>query len=177
MRNLLIGLALIASTSSLAACGSTSKKAEAPKPASAIENAAPAATEKPEEVEKFKQKEVPELGDSETQLAFKAADSSAIIDNKPRPTTPPVLATLAGNPPPGTDVCKLPYSALIQAMVAQCFPEGTSYIQMSNVIGWKGEMTASSGGNASYVWKSGEGILAATFVDGKLAAKTSQGLK
>jgi hypothetical protein len=123
-------------------------------------------------------KPLPILGDSETQARFKLADLNAIIDSKPRPTDPPILAILAGNPPAGTDVCNLPYSALIQAMYQKCFPEGISQTKMSNIIGWAGEETSRSGDTVIYKWASGDkGTLTATFVKDTLASKSQNGLK
>jgi hypothetical protein len=98
----------------------------------------------------LKSKSLPILGDSSTQFKFKAEDLKAIINGQPRPTSPETLAVLAGNPPNGTDVCNLSYSALTKAMYLKCFPEGISYIAMSNVIGWAGEESSRSGDTVVY---------------------------
>jgi hypothetical protein len=123
-------------------------------------------------------KSLPVLGDSETQAKFKLADLNAIIESKPRPTEPQTLAVLAGNPPAGTDVCNLAYSALIQAMYQKCFLEGISQIKMSNIIGWAGEEISRSGDTVIYKWGNGDkGSLTATFVKGGLTSKSQNGLK
>jgi hypothetical protein len=123
-------------------------------------------------------KPLPVLGDSETQAKFKLADLNAIIQSQPRPTEPQTLAVLAGNPPAGTDICNLPYSALIQAMYQKCFPEGISQIKMSNIIGWAGEEISRSGDTVIYKWAGGDkGTLTATFVKDTLAGKSQNGLK
>lgn len=123
-------------------------------------------------------KPLPVLGDSKTQFDFQIADLNAIIGKQPRPVEPQTLAVLAGNPPPGVDVCNLPYSALTQKMYLSCFPEGISYVGMSNVIGWAGEEVSRSGNTVGYIWRGTKGsFLMATFTDGKLTAKSQQGLK
>lgn len=123
-------------------------------------------------------KELPVLGDRETQAKFRLADLNAVIESKPRPTDPPILAVLAGNPPAGTDICNLPYSALIQAMYQKCFPEGISQIKMSNIIGWAGEEISNSGDTVIYKWANGDaGMLTATFTKGGLTGKSQNGLK
>jgi hypothetical protein len=122
-------------------------------------------------------KQLPDLGDTATLLKFRADDAQAVLQGQPRPTYPPMLAVLAGNPPAGTDVCNLPYSALIKAMYAQCFPEGISYVRMSNIIGWAGEEISRSGDTVVYNWGSTEkGTLTATFVNGGLTSKSQSGL-
>lgn len=123
-------------------------------------------------------KSLPVLGDSETQAKFKLADLNATIESKPRPTDPQTLAVLAGNPPAGTDVCNLQYSALIQAMYQKCFPEGISHIKMSNIIGWAGEEISRAGDTVIYKWVDGDkGSLTATFTKGGLTSKSQNGLK
>jgi hypothetical protein len=123
-------------------------------------------------------KQLPVLGDTATQLKFQADDAQAVLQGQARPTSPPILAVLAGNPPAGTDVCNLTYSALIRAMYDQCFPEGISYVRMSNIIGWAGEEISRSGNTLVYNWGSTEkGTLTATFVNGGLTSKSQSSLK
>ena len=118
-------------------------------------------------------KQLPILGDSATQQNFQIANGRAIMAGTPRPTNPPILAVLAGNPPNGTNVCTLEYSALTKLMYENCFPEGIGYIQMSNVIGWAGENVSQSGDTTIYKWGGGEqGILTATFTKGHLIQKS-----
>jgi hypothetical protein len=128
--------------------------------------------------EVFQPKQLPDLGDTATLLKFRADDAQAVLQGQPRPTYPSTLAVLAGNPPAGTDVCNLPYSALIKAMYDKCFLEGSSYVQISNIIGWAGEEISRSGDTVVYNWGSVEkGILTATFINGSLASKSQNGLK
>lgn len=125
----------------------------------------------------LKEKSVPTLGSVNTQLQFEADDALAILEGKPRPTYPETLAVLAGNPPQGIDVCNLSYSALIKAMYDSCFSEGITYIAMSNIIGWAGEENSRSGDTGVYSWSSEQGILTATFTNGRLTAKSQSDLK
>lgn len=128
--------------------------------------------------ETLKEKPLPVLGATNTQLSFEAADAEAFLTGKPRPTYPETLAVLAGNPPQGTDVCNLSYSALIKAMYSSCFSEGISYVAMSNIIGWAGEENSRSGDTVVYSWGGGKrGTLTATFKNGRLMAKAQSGLK
>jgi len=130
------------------------------------------------ENEVLTEKDIPTLGSATTQLQFESEDSMAILQGRPRPTYPETLAVLAGNPPPGTDVCNLEYSALIKAMYDSCFPEGISYVAMSNIIGWAGKEISRSGETVIYSWGGGDrGTLTATFTDGRLTAKSQDGLK
>lgn len=128
--------------------------------------------------EVFKEKPLPVLGTYDQQLKFRIKDNSAILNGTPRPTFPKKMAVLAGNPPKGVDVCDLFYSALIKKMYEQCFPDGMSYIGMSNIIGFKGDEISRSGELVSYQWNdSDEGSMIATFKDGKLSSISQRGLK
>jgi hypothetical protein len=123
-------------------------------------------------------KPLPSLGSLVEGSRFDYEDSKAIISGSPRPTSPPILAVLAGNPPTGTDVCNLPYSALIMAMYQQCIKEGMSYVEVANIIGFNGEENSSSGSTVTYTWSNGEkGIMTAVFQNNKLSSKAQTGLK
>jgi hypothetical protein len=92
--------------------------------------------------------------------------------------TPNPIAVKMGYPPEGTDVCNLPYSALIRAMYEQCFSPGMSYIQVSNITGWKGEEISSSGASTTYRWGDGDGSsMVLIFENDQLVSKSQSGLK
>jgi hypothetical protein len=155
---------LVATTTSCSSSGGSTSQA-APVPA----QAAP---------EVLKTKPMPELGDSQTQYDFQLADLKAIAQGQPRPVQPETLAVLAGNPPQGVDVCNLPFSALTQKMYLSCFPEGITYVGASNIAGWAGEEVSRSGDAVVYTWRGNRGsFLMATFKNGRLTAKSQQGLK
>lgn len=122
-------------------------------------------------------KELPELGSNIEQLSFKAEDAKAVLDDKPRPTSPLPLAVLAGNPPPDVDVCNLPFSALTKAIFENCAEQGISYIQLANTFGFAGDLTTETGNNKIYTWKNSSGMATITFTNDKLTSKTQVGLK
>lgn len=159
---------VLCSCSILFSCSSTEDKSKLPESV-----ASPAPVN-----ETLKSKSLPVLGDSETQYKFKLEDSRAILESRPRPTSPETLAILAGTTPANIDVCNLPYSALVKSMYEKCFPEGMTYIAMSNIVGWAGEESSRSGNTVIYNWKNGNsGSLTATFINGKLTEKSQNGLK
>jgi len=123
-------------------------------------------------------KPLPNLGSAVEGARFEYEDSKAIISGSPRPTYPPILAVLAGNPPAGINVCNLPYSALIMAMYQQCIKEGMSYVEVANIIGFNGEESSSSGSTITYKWSDGEeGVMTAVFQANRLSSKSQTGLK
>ncbi len=143
--------------------------------ASTLESASPTAA--PENTE-LVAKQLPILGTTYEQLDFEARDAEAVIKGTPRPTTPETLAVLAGNPPPGTDVCHLPYSALTMAIYQNCIHEGMSYVQVSNTFGWAGTEASNSGSTVEYIWKNGDkGVITAVFQDNRLISKSQVELK
>lgn len=88
----------------------------------------------------------------------------------------PVAVTM-GYPPAGTDICNLPYSALIRPMYEQCIKEGMTFNQVSSIVGWEGEETSSSGSSKTYRWGSGGGSMFLTFENNRLISKSQTGLK
>ena len=123
-------------------------------------------------------KELPILGTSYIQLSFQAEDAEAIISNKPRPTFPLTLAVLAGNPPPNTDVCNLPFSAVTKAIFNQCLQEEMNYFQVANTFGFEGEEIQRTGSDVTYAWKDGDkGIVTVLFKGDKLYTKSQNSLK
>jgi len=166
----------------LASCANQSPKTEAI-------SSSPPASPVVKEIKEFKAKSIPVLGTSSQQLNDQSAVAMAVLAAGPEGNaikipktssagiTPNPIAIKQGFIPEGTDVCNLPYSALIKAMVETCVSEGMSYVDVANLIGYKGEEAAKSGNSTTYIWKSNEGMMSATFIDDKLTAKTQQGLK
>jgi hypothetical protein len=123
-------------------------------------------------------KPLPDRGVLGDAVKFEFDDASAVARGTPRPTYPPTLAVLAGNPPQGTDVCNLPYQAIIKLMYEKCFPTGISYVSMANMIGWAGEETSRSGDTVTFRWGNGkEGSITAIFNNNKLTSISQNGLK
>lgn len=127
---------------------------------------------------KIIEKPLPVLGSVGVQSRFDVEDGLAVLNGTPRPTYPPTLAVLAGNPPPGTDVCNLPYSAITQAIYEKCIHEGMTYIQVSNIIGFAGEEVSQSGSTKVYRWgDSKNGFMIGTFQNDRLISKSQSTLK
>ena len=123
-------------------------------------------------------KPLPDLGDAHTQMQFRVDDSMAIINGGQRPTYPETLAVLAGNPPPGLDICNLSYSALTMKIYQECIKDGMSPIQVSNTLGWAGTKTSSSGSTVIYTWKNQrDGMMTVTFTNNRLVSKSQIGLE
>ena len=139
----------------------------------------------------FTPKEIPILGNTSQQLQDEVIVSEIILFGKthngnlteiPQSSmagvTPNPIAVKKGYPPKGTNICNLPYSALIRAIYEQCLSEGMSYIQVSNIVGWKGEEFASSGSSVTYRWGDGKnGSMIIVFENDRLIYKSQNGLK
>jgi len=139
----------------------------------------------------FTPKKLPKLGTINQQLNDEAIVLEIILSGKTHDgtiteipqssiagVTPNPIAVKQGYPPKGTDICNLPYSALIRAMYEQCFSQGMSYIQVSNIVGWKGEELASSGSSVTYRWGDGKkGSMIFIFENDRLLSKSQNGLK
>ncbi len=60
----------------------------------------------------------------------------------------------------------------------KCLIEGLTYVQVANVLGYRGELQTKSGNAEIYQWNDGLGkYLSATFVNGKLMSKAQIGLE
>lgn len=172
---------IILALSGLALAGCASSSLNAGKSASSV-SVAP--------IREFKAKEIPILGTSRQQLNDEmavaqivvSAGSNGKVTGIPRTSSagvaPNPIAVLQGIIPEGTDVCHLPYSALIKEMYETCFNEGMSHIDVASIIGYEGTESAKAGNSTSYTWSGSKGgVMNATFVDDKLIAKSQQGLK
>ena len=156
----------------------TSVEAPSPSPSVAATNAV------------FTPKDLPVLGTSDQQLQDQATVLDIQVNGKttngsseiPRTSaagvTPNPIAVKMGYPPAGTDVCNLPYSALIRQMYEQCFTEGMSYVQISNIVGWQGEEVSRTGSSVTYRWGDGkDGSMLLIFESDRLISKSQTGLK
>lgn len=138
----------------------------------------------------FTPKQIPVLGNTYQQLEDESTVLQIVLFGKttdgitqiPKTSlagvTPNPIAVNEGYPPEGTDVCNLPYSALIRAMYEQCFSDGMSYIQVSNIVGWKGEEITRTGSSTIYQWRDGDGgSMTFTFDNDRLVSQSQTGLK
>lgn len=166
----------------LASCANSSPSAEKSAPLTSPVSVA--------SVKEFKAKEIPIRGSEKEQLADKMTLNQIVLDAGPggkatgipktssAGVTPNPIAVLQGLIPEGTDVCNMPYSALVKAMYETCFSEGMSHIDVANIIGYQGDEAAKAGNSTSYTWEAPKGgMMSVTFVDDKLTAKSQQGLK
>lgn len=142
------------------------------------------------EDEIFTPKDIPTLGNTYQQLkdqdivfqialVGKTTDGiTQIPETSMAGVKPNPIAVKEGYPPEGTDICNLPYSALIKEMYEQCFHEGMTYVQVSNIVGWQGEEVASSGSTSTYQWGDGDsGTMTLTFENDKLLHLSQNNLK
>jgi hypothetical protein len=135
----------------------------------------------------FVPKQVPVLGTSYAQMTDEADVLNIIVSGKShdeiRETSlagvkPNPIAVKLGYPPKGTDVCKLPYSALIRAMYEKCVVQGMSPIDVANILGWEGKEVSSAGAAKTYEWRDGKGgSMMVVFEGDRLVSKSQAGLK
>lgn len=135
----------------------------------------------------FKRKELPVLGGSIGQMSDETEVLNIITlgksdDEIPQTSSagikPNPIAVKLGHPPKGTDVCNLPYSALIRAMYEKCFSQGMSPTDVANIVGWEGKEVASTGSTKTYEWDNGRnGSMVIVFEGDRLASKSQTGLK
>lgn len=174
MKKIILSLVLVGLTS----CNTQTSVSE-PQPSPQVEQSPKIADIKSKaDATQLVNKELPVLGSSYVQLSFKSEDAEAVVSGKPRPTSPLTLAVLAGNPPPDTDVCNLPFSAVTKAIFDECLQEGMNYFQVANTFGFKGEQISSSGSDVTYAWKDTDrGIASVVFRNDKLYTKSEISLK
>jgi len=135
----------------------------------------------------FKPKELPVLGTMNGQMSDEAEVLNIIVSGKSQDEIPQAssagvkpnpIAVKLGYPPKGTDVCKLPYSALIRAMYEKCFSQGMSSSDVANIVGWEGKEVAGAGSAKTYEWTDGKGgSMVVVFEGDRLASKSQTGLK
>ncbi|MEG4287261.1 hypothetical protein QUB68_29570 [Microcoleus sp. A006_D1] len=135
----------------------------------------------------FKRKEIPILGTTYGQTSDQTAVLDIIASGKSRDeipqassagVTPNPIAVKLGYPPKETDVCNLPYQALIRETFEKCFSQGMSPTDVANILGWEGKEVASSGSAKTYEWQAGEGgSMVIVFEGDRLVSKSQTGLK
>jgi hypothetical protein len=57
-----------------------------------------------------------------------------------------------------------------------CLVPGLTYVQVANILGYKGTLGAESGGSQVWDWNDGSGVLMAKFENGRLVSKSQSGL-
>jgi hypothetical protein len=57
-----------------------------------------------------------------------------------------------------------------------CLTQGLTYVQVANILGYKGTLSAQADGVEVWEWNGNEGVLIAKFADGRLVSKSQSGL-
>lgn len=135
----------------------------------------------------FTPKELPVLGTlngqrSDAEKVWNVILSGKSPDEIPQASSagvkPNPIAVKMGYPPKGTDVCKLPYSALILVMYQKCFSQGMTPVDVANIVGWEGTEVANTRLTKSYEWADGKGgSMVIVFEGDRLKSKSQSGLK
>ena len=81
-----------------------------------------------------------------------------------------------------TDVPKLPecsrkFVSVKLDTFQSCIIDGLTYVQVANTLGYAGQLQAESGNSAIYKWNGSDGVVMASFVDGRLVSKSQSGLQ
>jgi hypothetical protein len=78
---------------------------------------------------------------------------------------------------PNHPSCSREYVSVKLDTFENCLIEGLTYVQVANVLGYRGELQAKSGDTEIWQWNDGSGkYLSATFFDGKLVSRSQIGL-
>ena len=79
---------------------------------------------------------------------------------------------------PKDPVCSRTHVSVKMDTFEKCLVEGLTYVQVANVLGYRGELQTKSGNAEIYQWNDGAGkYLSATFANGKLMSKAQVGLE
>lgn len=165
-------------------CGGEKPSSEptsiAPPPTSSASSAPSASTN-------FRPKELPVLGTLEGQKSDQAEVLNILASGRSQDEIPQAssagvkpnpIAVKLGYPPKGTDVCNLPYSALIRPMYEKCFSPGMNPTDIANIVGWEGTEVASTESTKTYEWRDGrDGSMTVVFERDRLASKSETRLQ
>jgi hypothetical protein len=78
---------------------------------------------------------------------------------------------------PKAPACSRAYVSVKLDTFEQCLPDGLTYVQVANVLGYRGTLQTKSGGTEIWQWNDGEGkYLSVIFDNGKLKSKSQLGL-
>jgi hypothetical protein len=79
---------------------------------------------------------------------------------------------------PKNPVCSRKYVSVKLDTFETCLIDGLTYVQVANVLGYRGTLQAKSGNREIWQWNDGSGkYLTATFSGGKLISKSQIGLE
>jgi hypothetical protein len=79
---------------------------------------------------------------------------------------------------PENPACQAKTVSVTMAVFETCLVNGMTYIQVSNIIGFAGEIMADSGTAKLYSWSGrGGSVITANFLSGKMFSKSQSGLQ
>ena len=77
---------------------------------------------------------------------------------------------------PDNPECHKTTSSLTLEMFQNCFPDGMSYENVAQIIGYPGTVITQSGNSKIYTWNGSSGTMAAQFINNRLVSKSQSGL-
>jgi hypothetical protein len=78
---------------------------------------------------------------------------------------------------PKAPACSRTYVSVKMDTFEQCLPDGLTYVQVANVLGYRGTLQTKSGNTEIWQWNGREGSLSIVFDNGKLKSKAQAGLQ
>lgn len=75
---------------------------------------------------------------------------------------------------PQAEPCKRKYASIKMDTFTECMVDGLTYVQVANMLG-RGTMASKAGNTEIWQW-SNNGVITASFVDGKMVSKSQSGL-
>jgi hypothetical protein len=77
---------------------------------------------------------------------------------------------------PSDPACSRTYVSVELDTFQNCLITGLTYVQVANILGYKGTLGAVNGNTEVWQWNGREGTMIATFIDGRLVSKSQSGL-
>jgi hypothetical protein len=78
---------------------------------------------------------------------------------------------------PKAPACLRTFVSVKMDTFEQCLPDGLTYVQVANVLGYRGTLQTQSGSTEIWQWNGREGSLSIVFDNGKLKSKAQAGLQ
>jgi hypothetical protein len=77
---------------------------------------------------------------------------------------------------PNHPACSRKFVSVKLDTFENCLVPGLTYVQVANILGYKGTLGAESGSSQVWDWNDGSGVLMAKFENGRLVSKSQSGL-
>lgn len=121
-------------------------------------------------------KPTPPPSPTESPSAVPAPTASAASDSMIGKTDE--FGTVVTVDTPKRPACQRKFSEVDKAVFEECLIADLTYVQVVNVIGFRGDLVMAAGNLKTYQWKGrNASSITASFVDGKLKSKTQIGLE